>query len=106
MLQFIVSFLPVLAVITAAFTLAYKMKRSGRCMEKMLYGFSWFIDKAPAQVAFFMFSIAAAIASTLIVCAFSQVSRQLILALDIIFFLSSILLILFHQLKEHTSASL
>lgn len=107
-MQFIVSFMPMLAVITAAFVLAYKVKRSGRCMEQMLFGFSfgWFIEKSPAQVAFFMFSIITAITTTLIACTFSQVSKHLILTLDIIFFLSSMLLILFHQFKEYTFTSL
>ena len=105
MLQFIVTLLPMLAVI-AAFTLVYKVKRSGVCMEQILYDFGWCIDKSPAQVAFFMFSITTAIAATLVAYSFSQVAKQLILTLDIIFILSSMLLILIHQLKVHTSAPL
>lgn len=106
MLQFIVSFLPILAIIASVFVLAYKVKCSGGYMEQILNDFGWCIDNSPAQVAFFMFSISAAIATTLVAYAFSQVSKQLILTLDIIFFLSSMLLILFHQLKEHTCTSL
>jgi len=108
MLQFIVSLLPILAVITASFLLAAKLKHSGICMEQMLYGFSfdWCIDKSPAQVAFFMFSITVAIAASLVISSFTQLSGQLILSLDIIFFLSSILLILFHQFKDYSYTSL
>ncbi|MEN6316186.1 MAG: hypothetical protein ABFD25_18285 [Clostridiaceae bacterium] len=108
MLQFILSFLPMLAVITAVFMLVHKIKRSGICMGQMLCGFDfdWSISGSPAQVAFFMFSITVAIAVSLIAGAFTMVSGQLFLTLDIIFLLSSILLILFHQLKEDAPAFL
>lgn len=108
MLQFILSLLPMLAVITAVFMLARKIRRSGVCVGQMLRGFDfdWCISGSPAQVAFFMFSITVAMAVSLIAGAFAMSSGQLILTLDIIFLLSSILLILFHRLKEDIPASL
>lgn len=106
--QFIISFLPILAVIAALFMLVHKIKSSGVCVGQILYGFDfdWSISGSTAQVAFFMFSITVAIAISLVAGAFTMVSGQLILTLDIIFLLSSILLILFHQLKEDTPAFL
>jgi len=108
MLQFIVPLLLILAVITAILLLAAKLKHSGICMEQMLFGFSfdWCIDKSPAQVAFFMFSITIAIAASLVAGALTHLSGQLILTLDIIFFLSSMLLIFFHQFKDYPYTSL
>lgn len=106
MLQFIVSLLPLLAVIASSFVLAYKVKCSGVCMEQLLSDFGWCIESSPAQVAFFMFSITAAIAMALVASAFSQVFKQLILTLDILFFLNNMLLILLHRFKEHSFASL
>jgi uncharacterized MAPEG superfamily protein len=99
MLQLIIFILPLMAVIAALFTLAGKIKRSGSCVLKMLKEFGWFIENSPSQVAFFMFSITAAIAATLIACAFSQTSKQLIITLDIIYLISRILLILLHRLN-------
>lgn len=106
MLQFIVTLLPMLAVIAAVFAAASKLKSVGNRMMQIFDEFGWAIDNSPAQVAFFMFSFTAAIAAALLSAVFAHVSNQLILSLDIIFFLSSILLILFHQFKEFAPASL
>ncbi len=106
MLQFVLTLLPVLLLTAAFAALACRVKFIGTTLEQMLSDFGWMIESSPAQVAFFMFSVTAAIAASLAVCVFSLVSRQLILSLDILFLLSSMLLILFHQLKEHSPASL
>jgi hypothetical protein len=106
MLQFIVSFLPLLAVIAAAFTLAFCVKCSNVGFIRVVNDFGWSIERSPAQVAFFMFSFTAAIATALVASAFAHVSNLLVISLDIIFFLSSMMLILFHQFKEYASVSL
>lgn len=105
MLQLILSFLPMLAVIASVFALAFRWKCSGISMEQTLDGLGLGIENSPAQVAFFMFSFAAAVAAAF-TGAFSHVSNQLILSLDILFFLSSLLLVLLHQFKEFPCASL
>jgi hypothetical protein len=106
MLQFLVTFLPLLAVIAAAFTMASGVKRSGVSFGRMIGDFGWGIERSPAQVAFFMFSFTAAIATALVASAFAHVSNLLIISLDILFFISNMMLILFHQFKEYSSASL
>ena len=105
MLQFLISFLPLLAMI-AAFIPAFKVKRSGISFGRIVCDFGLSIDKSPSQVAFFMFSFTAVIAASLVASGLTHVSNLLILSLDIIFFLSSMMLILFHQIKEYASASL
>lgn len=106
MLQFIIIFLPILAVIAAILRMAAEMKTSGRSLGGLLSDFSWCIANSPAQVAFFMFSFTAAIATGIISGAFAQTATQWILSLDILFFLSIMLLITFHRLKLYSSASL
>jgi hypothetical protein len=106
MLQFIVSFLSLLAEIIAAFTLAFGMKRSRVSFGRVVSDFGLSIERSPAQVAFFMFSFTAAIATALVASAFAHVSSLLIISLDILFFISNMMLILFHQFKEYSSASL
>lgn len=103
MLQFLTSFLPMGTVIATTLILAYKVMHSGIRFTRTLYGFDfdWFISGTSAQVAFFMFSITAAISVSLTAGALTRISGQLILTLDIIFHLSSILLILFHLLNGH-----
>lgn len=105
MLQFIVVFLPLLAVITTILRMAAKLKTSGRSLCGLLNDYCWCIANSPAQVAFFMFSFTAAIAAGIISGAFAQIATQWILSLDILFLISILLLITFHRLKLHSSAS-
>jgi hypothetical protein len=106
MLQFIISFLPLLALITAAFALAFKVKHSEVSFGRMVCDFGLSIDKSPAQVAFFMFSFTAVMAAALAAFGLAHASNLLVISLDILFFLSCMMLILFHQFKEYASASL
>ncbi|HEX2944890.1 MAG TPA: hypothetical protein VHT96_02920 [Clostridia bacterium] len=106
MLQFLSAFLPLAALIAAVFAAVLKTGYSGRSMARLLYEFDLCVANSPAQVAFFMFSITAAIASGIISGAFAQVSTAWILTLDILFTLSSMLLVLFHRFKMFPSASL
>jgi len=106
MLQFIVIFLPVMAVIVSILRMAAQLKTSGHSLCRLLNDYSWCIANSPAQVAFFMFSFASAIAAGIISGAFAQIATQWILTLDIIFLISILLLITFHRLKLHSSASL
>lgn len=101
MLQFLSAFLPLAALIIAVSAAALRIRHSGRKMVRLLYDFDLCIANSPAQVAFFMFSFTAAMASGIISEAFTQVSTLLILTLDILFMLSSMLLVLFHRLKVH-----
>jgi hypothetical protein len=106
MLQFIVLFLPMLAIITAILRAAAKLKTSGRSLGSLLNDYCWCISNSPAQVAFFMFSFASAIAAGIISGAFTQIATQWILSLDILFLVSILLLITFHRLKLHSPASM
>jgi|GEM_PF-2609446 len=105
MLQFLSAFLP-LAALIMAFSAALRTEYPGRRMVQLLFEFDLCVANSPAQVAFFMFSVTAAIASGIISGAFAQVSTLLILTLDILFVLSSMLLVLFHRFKVHPAASL
>lgn len=105
MLQLIM-FLPILAVIAAILRMAAKMKNNGSSFCRLLNDYSWCIANSPAQVAFFMFSFASAIAAGIISGAFTQIATQWILSLDILFLINILLLISFHRLKLHSSASL
>lgn len=106
MLQLIIIFLPMLAVIAAVLRTAAEMKNNGGSFGTLLIDFSWWMANSPAQVAFFMFSFTAAIAAGIISGAFAQIATQWILSLDILFYLSIMLLITFHRLKLYSSASL
>lgn len=106
MLQLLAMLLLFLAVVAAVFRTASIMKISGNSFGGLLADFSWWMTNSPAQVAFFMFSFAAAIASTIISGAFTQVATQWFLSLDILFLLSIMLLVTFHRLKIYSSASL
>jgi uncharacterized membrane protein YjjP (DUF1212 family) len=106
MLQFIIVFLPVLAVIAAVLRMAAELKTTGRSLGRLLNDYSWCIANSPAQVAFFMFSFASAIAAGIISGAFTHIATQWILTFDILFLISILLLITFHRLKLHSSASL
>jgi hypothetical protein len=105
MLQFVLSFLPLLAIIAAVFTTAYRVRHAGVNTLRLLEELGLCVENSPAQAAFFMFSFAAAIAAVL-VCTFAHVSTRFILSLDILFFFSSLLLILYHRFKTFASASL
>jgi hypothetical protein len=106
MLQFLLGFLPLAALIAAISAAVMKIGCSGRTMTRLLNEYDLCVANSPAQVAFFMFSATAAIASGIISGAFAQVSTVLILSLDILFMLSSMLLVLFHRFKVYSSASL
>jgi hypothetical protein len=101
MLQFLSAFLPLAALIIAVSAAALRIRHSGRTMARLLFEFDLCVANSPAQVAFFMFSVAAAMASGIISGAFAQVSTLWIHTLDILFMLSSMLLVLFHRLKVH-----
>lgn len=101
MLQFLSAFLPLAALIMAFSAAVLRTGYSGRKMVRLLYDFDLCLANSPAQVAFFMFSVTVAMASGIISGAFAQVSTVWILTLDILFMLSSMLLVLFHRLKVH-----
>lgn len=105
MLQLFAMLLLFLTVVAAVFRAASKIKISGNSFGILLADFSWWITNSPAQVAFFMFSFTAAIAASIISGAFAQIATQWVLSLDILFFLSIMLLVTFHRLKLYSSAS-
>ncbi len=103
MLQFLSAFLPLAALIMAV-SAALRTGYSGRSMVRLLFEFDLCVANSPAQVAFFMFSVTAAIASGIIIGAFAQISTLWIITLDILFMLSSKLLVLFHRFKVHPAS--
>lgn len=103
MLQFVSQLIPVLLTGLIAyllFRLGAALKFSGSYLSREL---GWMLDRTPALDAFLMFVIGAAIAAATVVCALRQVSNHLLLSLDILYFLSMLLLILFHTFKEFGS---
>lgn len=103
MLQFIAQFIPVLLTGLIAyllFRLGAALKYSGSYLSREL---GWMLDRTPALDAFLLFVIGAAIAAAAVVCTLRQVSNHLLLSLDILYFLSMLLLILLHTFKEFGS---
>jgi hypothetical protein len=100
MLQFVSQLIPVLMagfIAYLLFKLGAALKYSGTYLSDEL---GWMLPRTPALDAFLMFVIGAAIVVTAAACALMQVSNHIILSLDILFFLSMLLLILFHTFKE------
>jgi hypothetical protein len=102
----IIVFSLLIAAVAAAFGAASKTKYTNGSLYRVMDELGLYVDRSPAQVAFFMFCAASAIAAGIIASALFQVSNQLILTLDILFLLSNLLLILFHQLKDYCVTSL
>ncbi len=106
MIQVIVNLITIAAAILALFTAAWRLKCSGMSLTGLFCELDMCLADSPAQVAFFMFSIAAAMAATVLVAAFYQFATLWIITLDILSIQSSLLLIKFHRLKMHSLASL
>ena len=100
MLQIISQAAPVLLTGLIAyllFKLGAALRHSGSYLSEEL---GWMLARTPALDAFLVFVIGIAFATAAAVCAFAQVSNHIILTLDILYLLSMLLLILFHNLKE------
>ncbi len=106
MIQLIISILSMTFIISALISMAYGMKKSGNSLKNMLFELDWCLTGTNAQVAFFMFSITAAIACGITASSFGKYSESWIITLDILFILSRMLLIKFHRLKMHSAASI
>ena len=100
MLQFISQLIPVFFAILIVY-LTYRISIIIKNADGFLHpDFDWVIENTPALDAFLMFAIQTVLVVTASVCSFRQVSNHIILTLDIIFFISVMMLILFHTLKE------
>ncbi len=100
--------LAILTIVSAALVLLAaqaKLRYSGGGLVGLLDELDLLMTYFPGKVAFFMFSITAAIAAS-VIAAFSHITSLWIMTLDILFILSSFMLVKYHQLKLHPSASL
>ncbi len=101
-------FLAILTIVSAALAIlaaAVRLKCSGGDLVGLLCGLDLCMAEFPGQVAFFMFSITAAIAASMI-GSFIRIASLWIITLDILFILSCFMLVKYHRLKLHSSASL
>lgn len=100
MLQILTQLIPVvfagiIAYLTFRISKVFKNTGTG-----MFNDFYCFLEKTPALDAFLSFIIQSVLVSAAAICAFQQVSNHIILSLDILYFISLLMLILFHNLKE------
>lgn len=65
----------------------------------------WLLEKTPAEASYLMFMLQSLIVITAAAFAF-KVSNHIILTLDILYFISLLMLILFHKIKEAGSFSI
>ena len=65
----------------------------------------WILEKTPAQASYFMFVMQSVIMISAAAYAF-RVSNHVILSLDIIYFISILMPVLYHNLKEARSLSI
>ena len=81
--------------------LAFSLRTNGKRHGAMgaLLELDWILEKTPAQASFFMFMLQSFIVVNAAAFAF-RVSNHIILTLDILYFVSILMLILFHNLKE------
>lgn len=105
MSQIFLAIFTVAAAAFAVFEAAVIFKCPCGCLTGLFYELDFFMSVFSGQVAFFMFSITAAIAASVIV-SFSHIASQWIISLDILFLLTAFLLVKYHRLKLHPSASL
>lgn len=105
MSQIFLAIFTIASAVLTVFAAAAKSMRSGKGLAGLLYGLDLCIAEFPGQVAFFMFSVTAAMAAG-IIASFNHIASQWIISLDILFMLSAFILVKYHRLKLHPSASM
>ncbi len=98
--QIIIQLIPVIFIGVLAFvvySLGTAMKYYG---TGALGDLSWMLPNTPALNEFFVLVLQVAIVASTLVYALLQVSNHIIISLDIIYFLSLSMLVLYHILKE------
>jgi hypothetical protein len=93
-----VVFAAIIAYLTYRISKVFKNTGTG-----MFNDFYCFLEKTPAQDSFLMFIIQSVLVSAAAICSFKQISNHIILSLDILYFISLLMIILFHNLKEAMS---
>lgn len=95
-----------LTLLTVAFTglIAYLTLRFAAASLKggglgVFFELDWILEVTPAQVSYLMFIIQSALLVTVALTSF-RISNHGILTLDILYLISIIMLIMFHNLKE------
>ena len=73
-------------------------------ITKLLLELEWILQKTPAQASYFMFLLQSFIFISAAAFAF-RVSNHIILTLDIIYLITSLLLIMYHNIKIAVSLS-
>ena len=99
MLQFLLNLLPVVITGVMVYMLYHfstSLKYSGR---EVIESLRLLLERTPALDVFLMFVIKAALIVTSTVCTFGKLSYYGIISLDIIYFMSMLMLILYHTLK-------
>lgn len=105
MLQIILTIFTIVAAALAVFAVASRLKCSSGGLSALLYELDLRLADLPAQVAFFMFSITAAMAAG-VISSLTHIPSLWIITLDILFAQNVFLLVKFHRLKLHPSVSL
>lgn len=100
MLQLMAQMIPVVftgLIAYLTYRISISIKNAGGWL---LQDYGWIIEKTPALDAFLIFTVQAVLVSMAAACGFRQVSNHIILSLDILYFISLLMLILYHNLKE------
>ena len=99
MLQFLLNLLPVIitgAIVYMLYHFSASLRYSGREVRGSL---CWLLERTPALDIFLTFVIKAVLIVTSTTCTFGNFSCYGIISLDIIYFMSMLILILYHTLK-------
>jgi hypothetical protein len=99
-LQFISQLIPVLVagIITYfTFYLSTILENGG---AGALAGFKWLLEATPALNTFLVFMAKAAFLINAILSTFGRMSNHIVLTLDILYLISLLMLILYHNLKQ------
>ena len=100
MFETIMQALTVLITVTIAYmTFSLVTATKGSAGIGAFLELDWILENTPAQVSYLMFVIQTFIVTAASAFAF-RVSNHVILTLDILYFISILLLILYHNLKE------
>ena len=100
MLHWVINLIPALAAGIIIY-LTFLLGKSFRCGGPgMLRGLCCLLERTPALDAFLLFIFRSVLIAAAVTVAFGSISNHIVLSLDILYFISALLLILYHTLKN------
>lgn len=100
MLQLVIQFIPVMFIGLMTY-LSYRISTAYKSAGfSMLSELCWLLPKTPALDTFLLFVLQAVLVASVVVSTLARMSNHGVLTLDILYYLSVLMLILFHRRKE------